>query len=707
MAKSLGSGFAAAQGLESGFRLALGVQQGQREQERQDALLARQSRLDTQSDETLRLERARQQRTDQASAISLGRASLQRQGQSLAAAGGTVNPTTAANLSAQADALNNAETGLVNGALGSAGVSIDPKKYQQFGAEGVNKLKANDIPGLAPGQFTAAVNVATQRPTSDFMRGPNGEPSKIDAALGAIAHSQDRNSPEALQGANFLYGPDLNKGLGEQSPQGGIILGKEIVHLADDPRAPAGDPRVVPVVRVWVGKGTDNAPQIPGAPQGATHYYDAPLTRDRSSNPDDPARSISLNKATENMDLHFQLADLLNSDQGRAQLQKDAQQAPFDQNAFFAKLGVQKPQGTTEYHALGAGGTIATDTSPSGKRTERVIAPTQKGTAIDQFKAYIDKGREDGSISSEDADELIKKANEAAARGGGNARVGLSKESSAEQAERLFQEGKFPTLAAARAFVSPSKAANAAAGAPTGGAGGIAVKHGAAGLSKEQNEALFGENGAVTTGKLDPNRINSKTAALLADAFILNPKTDMAKLSGDIALGRNATYRQRAMVAETLPEIMTNMVESGKKLGFSDIKTLGKMQAWVKGETNDPQYTEYMTQRNDALMTIASVMRGVGMTDQAHRAEIEVSAPTMSPRALDAWYAGQMKSLEPRLKLNRAILNKGESNTPAKDASAENGSPKTPTQIKDAAGYSALPSGAEYLDPNGVKRRKP
>ncbi len=83
------------------------------------------------------------------------------------------------------------------------------------------------------------------------------------------------------------------------------------------------------------------------------------------------------------------------------------------------------------------------------------------------------------------------------------------------------------------------------------------------------------------------------------------------------------------------------------------------MQAWVLGKTNDPALTEYMTQRNDALMTIAGVMRGVGMTDKAHQAEIEVAKPTMSPQALDAWYRGQMKSLEPRLKLNQSITHGG------------------------------------------------
>ncbi len=199
-----------------------------------------------------------------------------------------------------------------------------------------------------------------------------------------------------------------------------------------------------------------------------------------------------------------------------------------------------------------------------------------------------------------------------------------------------------------------------------GGSGSVGLTHGVKGLSPEQNEALYGPNGAVTTGKLDPMRVNGRTASIFADAFIHNPNIDMAKISGDIALGRNAGYRQKAMVAETLPHIMQNMVDAGKAIGFSDNRTIGKMQGWVKGEFNDPAMTEYMTQRNDALMSIAGVMRGLGMTDMAHKAEIEVSSPTMSPAALDAWMRGQMKSLQPRLDANRQIMqHPGQSMPPA------------------------------------------
>ncbi len=207
----------------------------------------------------------------------------------------------------------------------------------------------------------------------------------------------------------------------------------------------------------------------------------------------------------------------------------------------------------------------------------------------------------------------------------------------------------------------------------------IAIKHGASALSPEQNAALFGPKGAVTEGRLDIGKINSRTASLFADAELANPGTDLAKKSADIQLSRNATFRQKAMTAEVLPEIMQNMVDAGKKVNFSNFEPLGQMQAWTLGKVNDPDLTEYMTQRNDALMTIAGVMRGVGMTDKAHQAEIEVAKPTMSPQALDAWFSGQMKSLAPRLKLNRGITH---SEPPAPAPAATMKAPPAGTVLK-------------------------
>jgi hypothetical protein len=169
-------------------------------------------------------------------------------------------------------------------------------------------------------------------------------------------------------------------------------------------------------------------------------------------------------------------------------------------------------------------------------------------------------------------------------------------------------------------------------------------------LTPEQNDALYGANGAVTLGKLNPYKINSRNSHILANAYMGNPNMDMNKLASDSAMMLNAPTMNRAYTTEQLPTIISNVVQAGKKVNYSDNKYFGKVQEYINGASNDPDFINYMTQRNDALLTITSIMRGNGATDQAHRAEIEASPSTMSPRAFDAWAAGQMKALEPRLK---------------------------------------------------------
>jgi hypothetical protein len=95
------------------------------------------------------------------------------------------------------------------------------------------------------------------------------------------------------------------------------------------------------------------------------------------------------------------------------------------------------------------------------------------------------------------------------------------------------------------------------------------VEHGIAGLTEEQNEALFGENGAVTTGRLDPNRVNSKTASIFAAAEIKNPGTDFSKISSDVARDRRANTEFSTGKAG-------NSIRSFN-VGISHLDTLGQL----------------------------------------------------------------------------------------------------------------------------------
>ena len=168
-------------------------------------------------------------------------------------------------------------------------------------------------------------------------------------------------------------------------------------------------------------------------------------------------------------------------------------------------------------------------------------------------------------------------------------------------------------------------------------------------LSPDQNAALYGPNGSVTQGRLDPYKVNGRTAKVYANAEITNPGTNFNQLGGAAALNRNAQFMGKQLTIEMLPKMLSNMSEAGKKLNFNDNKYFGAVQAWYKGASNDPDFISYMAQRNDVLLTLMGAMRSVGASDLAHRAEIDAAPQNMSPRAFDAYVAGQYKALEPRL----------------------------------------------------------
>jgi hypothetical protein len=225
-----------------------------------------------------------------------------------------------------------------------------------------------------------------------------------------------------------------------------------------------------------------------------------------------------------------------------------------------------------------------------------------------------------------------------------------------------------------------------------------------AGLTPEEQAAL---TRAITEGRQDPTRVNSRNARLIAQTELNAPGTNYNSLHADAALQSNANFRQKAMSVDMLPGLLSNMTTLGKQLnggnGYNDIRTVGKMQQWMNGETNDPDYTEYMTVRNDALLRLAGVMRGVGMSDQAHTAEIEANAPTLAPYALDAWLKGQMSVINPLLERQRKVTNLGDpgsehnprpGNTPAATAA-----PPAPTPLGSTVPTPNAPATGPQLPP--------
>ena len=166
-------------------------------------------------------------------------------------------------------------------------------------------------------------------------------------------------------------------------------------------------------------------------------------------------------------------------------------------------------------------------------------------------------------------------------------------------------------------------------------------------LTGEEIAAL---NQGIASGQIDAGKVNSRTAKIMAHMYMGDPTVNQVNSAGHAAMVRSPGMQQRVMTAQALPQILDNVRQAGKKLNFSDLAFAGKLQAFAKGQLNDPDFINYMTQRNDAVMGIASVMRGVGMSDKAVEMESDAAPKSMSPKAFEGWYQAQIKSLEPRLK---------------------------------------------------------
>ena len=177
-------------------------------------------------------------------------------------------------------------------------------------------------------------------------------------------------------------------------------------------------------------------------------------------------------------------------------------------------------------------------------------------------------------------------------------------------------------------------------------------------LTDEERGAV---NAAVGQKRLDLKGLTNRQIKIVAGALVANPGMDAIQLHAFANLAANPAAQQKAMTTEALPSILQNVREAGKNNKFNDIRFIGKAQAALKGQLNDPDYVNYMTQRNDAMLTIAQVMRGTGATDMSTKMENEAANPSMSPKAWDAWYSAQLHALRPRVAIaeRKGLVEKG------------------------------------------------
>lgn len=179
-------------------------------------------------------------------------------------------------------------------------------------------------------------------------------------------------------------------------------------------------------------------------------------------------------------------------------------------------------------------------------------------------------------------------------------------------------------------------------------------------LTPEQNNALFGENGAVAQGKINPNRINSRNAKMWADAFINNPNSDPVKVAQDVAAADKAikdfgTGEQGKKITafNTAIDHLDTLDKLGAALNSGDIKLFNSIANSLGIQTGQSAATMY----NQAARIVGgevskAIVPGVGTGKEREETAAAFSS-AMSPEQLVGASAtakkllgGQLGSLE-------------------------------------------------------------
>ena len=183
-------------------------------------------------------------------------------------------------------------------------------------------------------------------------------------------------------------------------------------------------------------------------------------------------------------------------------------------------------------------------------------------------------------------------------------------------------------------------------------------------LTPEQNDALFGENGAVAAGKLNPNKINSRNAPMWADAFLRNPNADPVKIARDVETTTKAikdfgTGPQGVKITafNTAIDHLDTLYQLGEALKNNDMITLNAAANFFGVQTGQPAATMY----NQAARIVGAeiskaIVPGVGTgreREETAKAFNSASSPDQLAGAdvvAKQLLGGQLASLEQQYK---------------------------------------------------------
>lgn len=400
MARSVGE--AAANGLESGLNLGMSIANQRRQQDRQDI-------LDAQHNEDRQRAIMRQQMADQGAALDAQLKDLNSEGQAMEASGTPPTPEQQQAFSTRVNAVRQARDAHLSKLSGVVledahrGALEDLKALDASGGD-ISKVR----------NLTRAITVGTGQDPKVYLRGQDGSPAPIEqAGMAMMQGIQTGDKASLVQGANVIFGPKLQEGLGKPSPHGGTIVRKEIVDVVPDPKSGEKDPRYIPVLKVYVRKDDFNGPGDPDR-GGATSSYTAPLTEGRATGDDAKVKALSLKDVMDFVGHNLQLTEQINTPEGLQKLQQDQQASTFDPSEYLQALqrvGIQPNKVTTKDTIIPMGGKVLRTTTDKQGRvvSEKTIdgnpRPEPKNRQEELMQAKLDSIDEAEAAGQIDADQ--------------------------------------------------------------------------------------------------------------------------------------------------------------------------------------------------------------------------------------------------------------------------------------------------------------
>lgn len=200
------------------------------------------------------------------------------------------------------------------------------ERYQRLAREKMSKLQSDptSIASWSDDDTYRIFFTTGNRDPRDFLRGPNGEPSKIGAAIQSIEQGFDAQDQQSVvNGAAIILEPELSVGIGADVPEGGTITGKRL-----DRFVPSQDGQGYHVnLKVDVKQ-----------PDGSVVTRDAPVTEGRSSDP--KARVVTLDpaKMMDRLGRMKILEEMLNHPEVRAKVERGATKAAQEMGDFWKQI---------------------------------------------------------------------------------------------------------------------------------------------------------------------------------------------------------------------------------------------------------------------------------------------------------------------------------------------------------------------------------